>query len=221
MNIELISTSDGSNTLFIPSMNETYHSIHGALTESMHVFIEHGFKKISEKYDDIRVFEVGFGTGLNALLTQEIALQSKKRTEYHSIETFPLSIELMQQYAQTSISGISSDTFLKMHNAPWDKNLEFHDYFKFKKIHGDLLKYAFNETYHLIYFDAFAPEKQEEMWSDEIFSALYNALVQGGVLTTYCVKGIIRRRLKKIGFNIEKLPGPKGGKREMLRATKE
>ena len=221
MKIELIQTSDGSDSLYVPELDETYHSIHGAMTESQHVFIENGYLEACKMFDQIRLFEVGFGTGLNALLTMQKANALQQFTEYHSIELYPLSRALMQKFNQHKEGDFNFEAMRSLHDRPWNKSFKMSPYFQLKKTQANLLNYNLSERYNLIYFDAFSPDKQEDMWSVDVFERLYNALEKGGILTTYCVKGIIKRRLKEIGFTIEKLKGPERGKREMLRAIKD
>jgi len=221
MKIELIQTSDGSDSLYVPELDETYHSIHGAMTESQHVFIENGYLEACKMFDQIRLFEVGFGTGLNALLTMEKAETLHHPTDYHAIELHPLPEAIMHKFNQHKEGDFNFEAMRSLHDRPWNKSFKMSPYFQLKKTQANLLNYNLSERYNLIYFDAFAPEKQAEMWSESIFKSLYNALESGGIMTTYCVKGIIKRRLKEIGFTIEKLAGPIGGKREMLRAIKE
>ena len=221
MKVELIRTSDGSDSLFVPELDETYHSKHGALTESQHVFIDNGYIAASNRFENIRLFEVGFGTGLNAFLTMQKAKSLQCTTEYNAIELYPLSKIILRRFNQNSEGDFNIEALLSMHNCSWDQLIQLNPYFQLRKIQADFLDYQMNGQFNLIYFDAFAPEKQIDMWSKDIFERLYNALEKGGILTTYCVKGIVKRRLKEIGFTIERLPGPLGGKREMLRATKE
>ena len=220
--MELVITGDGSHTLYIPELNEHYHSTFGAVTESMHVFIKAGLGFLSNKRQ-VTVFEVGFGTGLNALLTCMAAIEQKSSFTYYAIEKNPLDIEVAGKLNYTPILShrLNSQTlFLAIHQAPWNKTSIINPYFQLHKIHGSLIGFLPDFTYDVIFFDAFSPEKQPEMWTPEIFKKLYLNLNPGGVLTTYCVKGAVKRMLKDAGFVIEKLPGPPG-KREMLRGVKK
>ena len=239
-------TEDGSATLFVPELNEHYHSVKGARTESQHIFIDMGLKASAAIRP--RVLEIGFGTGLNALLTLESAGQEKRAVHYTGIELYPLSWE------EVDVLNYSDHPLFKeLHTAPWDTDVNITPYFTLHKIQGDVNKVISGERlgisverleirdkspinhsslianplsltpnpyFDLVYFDAFAPEKQPEMWSEELFRNIYASMNANGILTTYCAKGVIRRLLQAVGFTVERLPGPPGGKREILRATK-
>lgn len=213
-------TEDGSATLYVPQLDEHYHSTKGARTESQHIFIEMGLH--ASKVAHPRILEIGFGTGLNALLTLEEAEQSKRSMHYTSIELYPL------QWSEVEVLQYSTHPlFRTLHEASWEENVTITPYFTLRKLQTDLTVLSTQQpevlspaSVDVIYFDAFAPEKQPEMWSESIFRALYTALAYEGVLTTYCAKGVVRRMLQSIGFKVERLPGPPGGKREILRATK-
>ena len=194
--ITLEPTADGSNTLYVPELNEHYHSVKGALTESAHIFIQMGLNHAQAI--NPRVLEIGFGTGLNAFLTLLEAEKSQRAIHFTSIERFPLPEEIVRGLAYPeTIAPEECEKFYALHTAP------------------------FSECYDVVYFDAFAPEKQPEMWSQPLFDNLYRQMNPGGILTTYCAKGVVRRMLQAAGFTVERLPGPPGGKREILRATKE
>ncbi len=211
--VELKMSDDGSHTLFVPELNEHYHSVYGARTESMHVFIESGLNQIRAK--NIRILEIGFGTGLNVLLT---ALNRNDKTvEYHSIEKYPLNSEL-ESLLQYSPNQDEQETILfrEIHNSPWNNITEIAPGFTLLKWEADLLTANFISSYDLVYFDAFAPDIQPEMWSESVFKNIYNAMNEGGILTTYSAKGVVRRTLQKVGFTVERIPGPPH-KREMLR----
>ncbi|MEY8719785.1 tRNA (5-methylaminomethyl-2-thiouridine)(34)-methyltransferase MnmD [Bacteroides stercorirosoris] len=207
-------TEDGSATLFVPELNEHYHSVKGARTESQHIFIDMGLKASAAPQP--HVLEIGFGTGLNALLTLEAAGQEKRPVHYTGIELYPLAWE------EVNALGYSDNpSFERLHTAPWEEDVEISPYFTLRKIKGDantVINSSFSPS--VVYFDAFAPEKQPEMWNEQLFRSLYVTMNTGGVLTTYCAKGVIRRLLQAVGFRVERLPGPPGGKREILRATK-
>ena len=215
-NRQLQLTADGSPTLYLPDLDEHYHSVKGALTESMHIFIGCGLHHVERSR--IRVFEVGFGTGLNAALT---ALHcGLVAVDYYSIERYPISAE----EAEAIVGGLDADVSAMLrcvHSCAWDKPCQLTPQFSLSKINGDLITVQLPRDIDVVYFDAFAPEKQPEMWSPEIFANFYDAMAQGGVLVTYCAKGIVRRTLQAVGFTVERLPGPPGGKREILRATKK
>lgn len=215
---ELQETADGSHTLFIPEMDEHYHSVNGAVQESRHVFIEAGLHHQAKK--DITVFEIGFGTGLNAFLTLLDAEENGRKVDYHSVELYPLEQELVQSlnYGDV-ICPEKKDLFQALHTAPWNEVACITDLFTLHKIQGDNNSCALPEGIDLVYFDAFAPDKQPEMWNQEIFNRLYAHMAQGGILTTYCAKGAVRRMMKEAGYSVERIPGPPG-KREMLRAIR-
>lgn len=215
---ELQETADGSHTLFIPQMDEHYHSVNGAVQESRHVFIEAGLHHQDKK--DITVFEIGFGTGLNAFLTLLDAEDKNCKIDYYSVELYPLEPEIVQalNYGEL-ICPEKKDLFYALHAAAWDKTEYITDYFTLHKIHGDNNNCLLPDDIDLVYFDAFAPDKQPEMWNQEIFDKLYAHMSEGGILTTYCAKGVVRRVMQKAGYSVERIPGPPG-KREMLRAIK-
>ena len=222
MHLEIRQTKDGSNTLYVPELNEHYHSVHGALQESQHVFIKHGLAHVLEYRKDIKILEVGFGTGLNAILTFPSALARKAFIQYDTLEKYPLAQEMVAQlnYDQLILNPELYDVFLRMHQAPWNQPETLIPYFTLQKIHETLEEFCLPEAYYdLVYFDAFAPEKQPELWADDIFAKLFRAVRPGGVLVTYCAKGSFKRSLKAAGFETEALPGPPG-KREMTRGTR-
>lgn len=218
--ITLEPTADGSNTLYVPELNEHYHSVKGALTESAHIFIQMGLNHAQAA--NPRVLEIGFGTGLNAFLTLLEAEKSQRTIHFTSIERFPLSEDIVRKlsYPET-IAPEECEKFYALHTAPWNQEVKISPYFTLHKIEGDFTHFSFSEYYDVVYFDAFAPEKQPEMWSQPLFDNLYRQMNPGGILTTYCAKGVVRRMLQAAGFTVERLPGPPGGKREILRATKE
>lgn len=214
-------TADGSHTLFVPGLDEHYHSVNGAIQESTHVFIEAGLKYC--KKDVIHIFEIGFGTGLNAFLT---LLSSRNRTNkihYTSVEAYPLSNTIIQKLNYShNHSQTDQDLYYKLHTAEWGKEVEITPNFTLTKIKADFTHFDFTQiTYNIdiIYFDAFAPDKQSDMWTQEIFDKLYSITGNSGLLVTYCAKGAVRRMMQQAGYTTERLPGPPG-KREMLRATK-
>lgn len=212
-------TADGSKTLFVPQLDEHYHSVKGALTESMHIFIRTGF--LHCRLSAPRVLEIGFGTGLNAFLTLLEAEKTHRTTHYTSLELNPLPIDTVREmnYAQIVDADRAND-YMGLHLAPWNRPVTLHPHFIIEKIKADYVRWQPVSRYDLIYFDAFAPEKQPEMWSQELFDRLYHCLNPQGILVTYCAKGVVRRMLQASGFRVERLPGPPGGKREILRGTK-
>lgn len=220
-----IVTEDGSHTLYIPEMDEHYHSVHGAVQESTHVFIETGFK--AKDRNEYNVLEIGFGTGLNALLTAMEAAKQEVKVYYTTLELYPLSPEITDHLNYPSVLGLNEqDTqiYQRILDAKWSEKeadfIEITSGFYIRKLFVDFTKYPFLEKYNLIYFDAFAPDKQPEMWDSALFDRISEATEVGGILTTYCAKGVVRRALIAAGFNVERLPGPPG-KREMLRGTKK
>jgi len=171
---------------------------------------------------EARILEIGLGTGLNCFLTLMEAETSQRKVHYTGIERFPLNMEVIQKLDYPSMIGRGhEDDYFAIHQAPWGEDTELSPWFTLHKIEGDFTHYHFEKGYDIIYFDAFAPEKQPEMWEQSLFDGLYQTLNEGGVLTTYCAKGVVRRMLQSAGFKVERLPGPPGGKREILRATKE
>lgn len=220
--IKIEETEDGSATLYLSEMDEHYHSTHGAIQEAMHVYIQTGLTRLFEKRADkepAAVFEVGFGTGLNALLTLIACEEAQRAVVYHAIELHPLSNAITEQlnYAQTE----QQQAFFKqLHAAPWDVEVPISDFFTVKKIKADLTTYRFEQKYDLFYFDAFAPDKQPDLWQEKIANSVSENCFTGGFLTTYCAKGVVRRMFEKSGFKMERLPGPPG-KREILRGRKE
>ncbi|MGC9471643.1 MAG: tRNA (5-methylaminomethyl-2-thiouridine)(34)-methyltransferase MnmD [Bacteroidales bacterium] len=218
MKTEIILTEDGSHTLFIPRMNERYHSVHGAIRESQHVFISAGLAAIQKS--SIRVCEVGLGTGLNLLLTWRYAIQSKKEVLYHGIEKYPLPDSVISRLNYGDLLGNEAKhAFAEIHRAPWDQDTELEHGFVFRKIYGDMHTYQMELTPDVVYFDAFGPDKQPDIWNIELFEKIYRAIHPGGLLVTYSSKGSVKRMLKETGFTVETLKGPPG-KREMLRAIK-
>ena len=222
--LELISTNDGSHTIFVPSLNETYHSRKGAISESRYVFIEKGLSffhnKINKK--NISVFEVGFGTGLNGVLSFEWHLKYQQQIFYHTIEPDPLPVDLIKQlnYPGLLNDKVLSETFFKMHNCAWDEITDITDGFQmFKQMVRLENLTGPSINIDLIFFDAFAPGKQPEIWDIENLQKLSQWMNSGGILVTYCAQGAFRRNLIQAGFEVEKLPGPLG-KKEMIRAYK-
>jgi tRNA U34 5-methylaminomethyl-2-thiouridine-forming methyltransferase MnmC len=221
MKIERVITGDGSDTLFSPEIREHYHSTFGAIQESRHVFIEAGFIPKC-KASGVDLLEIGFGTGLNAFLTMIEAERLAIPVRYTAIEPFPLEKEIFQQmnYPGQTGEGKYRSGFLSLHNAPAGKWVPITVNFSLKKITCKVQDVIFDPgSFDVVYFDAFSPEVQPEMWTPEIFTRLFSSMRHGSVLTTYCAKGTVRRGLTGSGFTVEKLPGPPG-KREITRATK-
>lgn len=217
MKKKLIVTRDGSHSFFVPDLEEVYHSRHGAINEAKHVFIKNGVCCSSKK--NIRILEIGFGTGLNALLTKLHADKNKIQIFYNALELFPLEKKEYCKLNFTKKIGVEKKELLNLHKAPFEKRIRMSDYFILLKNHQDVLNFTATEQFDIIYFDAFAPDKQPELWGKKIFFRMYESLKRNGCIVTYCAKGIIKRRLKLIGFDIEVLVGPPG-KKEMIRANK-
>ncbi|MFB6342051.1 tRNA (5-methylaminomethyl-2-thiouridine)(34)-methyltransferase MnmD [Saccharicrinis sp. FJH62] len=219
--LKIKKTEDGSATLFVPELNEHYHSYKGAVRESLHVFIQAGLEELSRARKNIRILEIGFGTGLNALLTLDYTFSDPElKVHYTTLEKYPLDLNLIIQLNYTAHSNNTiRELFSDIHQAPWNLVSEITDRFSILKLEADLTQEIDLENCDLVYFDAFAPEKQPEMWDEAIFETIYGAMNKGGILVTYCAKGEVRRRMQRAGFNVERLPGPPG-KREMLRARK-
>lgn len=206
--IEIITTSDGSHSLLNTELDETYHSRHGALQESLHVFIRNGLDIVDK--DEVNVFEVGFGTGLNALL----AAQSKKKVNYTSIEAYPLPEEVYSQ-----LNYEPKDFLLELHRAAWNHKSQISN-LKLIKFHTTLESITLSPNqFDVIFFDAFAPSKQPEMWELPMIKKVCDSLMPGGLFVTYCAKGQLKRDLKSMGMEVETLAGPPG-KKEMVRARK-
>jgi tRNA U34 5-methylaminomethyl-2-thiouridine-forming methyltransferase MnmC len=206
--LKIITTSDGSHSLLNVDLDETYHSRHGAVQESMHVFIKNGLDVYVK--EETNVFEVGFGTGLNALLT----LLSGRRVNYTTIETFPLGEEIYNQ-----LNYEPKDVLQQLHHAPWNQGSQIGDV-KLTKLHIDLESISLQPVYDIVYYDAFAPSKQPAMWEFPLIEKVCNALTPGGLFVTYCAKGQLKRDLRSLGLDVETLAGPPG-KKEMVRAVKK
>lgn len=216
--LSIETTADGSPTLYRSDIDEHYHSVKGAEAESRHVYIEAAWLTAGERFGRIRLFEVGFGTGLNAAMTAVAALSRRIPTEYYSVELLPLAGDTIDALTP-AIAPDYHEAFRAVNQCEWDEPVDINPYFRLHKISGDFLQLSLPGQLNCIYYDAFSPEKQPQMWSDANLRRIHCAMVPGGVLTTYCAKGAIRRSLEHTGFRVERLPGPPGGKREILRAT--
>lgn len=220
--VELLITGDGSHTLHVPGLHENYHSVHGAIAESRHIFINAGLTFVIQNHKRIKILEIGFGTGLNGLLTMIESAKTGIQIDYSSLELYPLPEEVYSKlnYAEMIDFLGAADVFSQIHSCPWNMEVQLSDTFHLNKIHASLLDYQpGKEEFDLVYFDAFGPDVQPEMWSEEVFKKMAFALKTNGILVTYSTKGTVKRNLKSAGFSIEKLAGPKG-KREILRAVK-
>ena len=253
MNEALRLCEDGSHTLYSEKAGECYHSIHGALNESLHIFIDSGFRAVLNGFEDrqigtvvprlslnsddcnqetanpeagtdsttVRILEVGFGTGLNALLTAVLSDNEHILVSYLGLEPFPIETDTVQQLNYSSIlAGKSNLFFNAMHESEWETSLLIHPCFNFRKKKTGFMDADLpNDGFDLIYFDAFSPEAQPDLWEPEVFEKCFRVLAKDGVLVTYCAKGRVKRALKAAGFTVENLPGPPG-KREITRARK-
>ena len=229
MKREIFITSDGSTSIHLPDWNEQYHSKHGAIQEAYHVFIKAGFEKfldtISQKKEstqtNLSILEIGFGTGLNAFITFIEADKKNIKIDYVGVEAYPVAADEVEKlnYVAELKAENNQLVFNEMHTTSWDEKHTISDDFNLTK-----RKQFFNEiddenTFDVIYFDAFGATNQPELWTEEIFQKMFTALKVGGILTTYAAKGSVRRAMQSVGFTVERLAGPPG-KREMLRAVK-
>lgn len=215
---EIRITEDGSHTLYLPAIDECYHSAHGAIQESSLIFITYGLQACRK--DTINVLEIGFGTGLNSFLTALYAEKNQKKIRYVALELFPLEVKkAVSLNFPEAIDSSKRELFEKLHTSHWDQETVVSPYVDLLKIKTDFTKFSFDHNFDVIYFDAFSPDKQPEMWTENMFKKLYQASNNDAILTTYCCKGSVKRALKSAGFSIEKLAGPVG-KREVLRARK-
>jgi len=218
MKTELLITEDGSHTLFVPEIDECYHSSHGAIQESRHIFIEAGLKMCFK--NEINILEIGFGTGLNAFLALIEGERAGKKINYTTLEKFPVELEMINNLNFANQLESNKISFFQfMHQSEWNKVIEITPQFLLTKIECDFTSYNIESQYDVVFFDAFSPEKQPEMWTEEQFSKIFQHCNPGAILTTYCAKGIVRRALQNVGFKVERLDGPPG-KREILRASK-
>jgi tRNA U34 5-methylaminomethyl-2-thiouridine-forming methyltransferase MnmC len=224
MKREIIITKDGSHSFSIPGMKLTYHSAHGAIHESTHVFIDGGLHYMAGQVNSpgtLNIFEMGFGTGLNVLLTLIETGEKKQRVFYETVETSPLEISeaiLLNYCGQLQRPGLKI-IFEQLHTCEWNKEIEITPCFTFKKNNTNLLDFSGNKLFNLVYFDAFAPAVQPELWTAVVFSKLYRQMETNGILVTYCSKTIVRKAMEAAGFKVTKIAGPYG-KREMVRAIK-
>jgi tRNA U34 5-methylaminomethyl-2-thiouridine-forming methyltransferase MnmC len=210
-------TSDSSHTLFSKQFNENYHSTYGAIQESLHIFIEAGLN--SSHQTEIQLLEIGFGTGLNALLALDWSIRKNKKVDYFGIEAFPVDSEILAHLNYCEKLQLEKSVFDQIHASKGTQNKItslFSACIQNKKIQDMLLP---NKLFDVVFFDAFSPEVQPEMWEVELFQKIGFSMKAGGILTTYSSKGMVKRALQSAGFSIEKLPGPPG-KREFLRATR-
>ncbi len=223
MERNIIITIDGSSSVEIPSLGETYHSHHGAIQESLHVFINAGLLPLigSTLHHPFAILEIGFGTGLNALLTLMEADKTGHPVHYTTLEPFPLEANEVAalNYCDRLIRPDLQQVFNQLHDSSWEEDVLPHPFFTLHKTTTSLQEYSLDRQVNLVYFDAFSPKTQPELWTQAMFTKLYGMMVPNGVLVTYCSKSIVRNALKSAGFLVEKIQGPRG-KREMVRARK-
>ena len=229
MKREIFITSDGSTSIHLPDWNEQYHSKHGAIQEAYHVFIKAGFEKfmdtISQKKEstqtNLSILEIGFGTGLNAFITFLEADKKNIKIDYVGVEAYPVAADEVEKlnYVAELKAENNQLVFNEMHTTSWDEKQTISDNFNLTKRKQFFADINDENTFDLIYFDAFGATNQPELWTEEIFQKMFTALKVGGILTTYAAKGSVRRAMQSVGFTVERLAGPPG-KREMLRAIK-
>ena len=223
MKREIIQTADGSGTIFLPEWNEHYHSKHGAIQEARHVFMHTGLEYFLEVHrpERLSVLEIGFGTGLNALLTMIEAEETHIPVQYTGVEAYPVSAAELSalDYAEQVGANQAPHMFRKMHEVAWETEQQVTRYFALEKKKMFFSDISDSRTFDLIYYDAFGPRVQPELWTEAVFLKMFRLLNKEGVLVTYSAKGSVRRAMQTAGFKVERLPGPPG-KREMLRAIK-
>lgn len=218
--LRIVQTKDGSNTVLNMELGSTYHSRHGAITESKHVFLDKGLRKqLERQVTDITLLEMGLGTGLNALLTLKEVLHQPVRINYHSLELYPIPESVWSTFKLPNELSDFETEFEEMHTSDWGMKIQLSDNFEITKHQISLLDFVGDVRFDVVYFDAFEPETQPELWTEEVFSRLFEMMNLEGVLTTYCCKGYVRRNMISAGFVVEKVAGPPG-KREMLVAKR-
>ncbi|HAW52794.1 MAG TPA: SAM-dependent methyltransferase [Flavobacteriales bacterium] len=217
----LVPTKDGSSTILDPETGDHYHSMHGAEQEARHVFIEMGLKNCLKKKKEIQLLEVGFGTGLNAILSLEHAsAQSNVNVIYTGLEPYPLEKSLYNNLFFNVLKHPDlRDIFLGMHQSEFNLKMRLMPSFQFEKKQVKLMDYPTHGKFDLIYYDAFGPSYQPEMWGPEAVEHVCSLMKPNACLVTYCAQGSFRRTLESVGLNVERLKGPPG-KREMIRATR-
>jgi tRNA U34 5-methylaminomethyl-2-thiouridine-forming methyltransferase MnmC len=218
---EIIITSDGSTTIHIPEWNEQYHSKYGAIQESKHVFIEKGLYYYLQNNTTsvLNILEIGFGTGLNAIITLLESNRLQQSIHYTGLEAYPVEMSEIKKLNYSVELNCSKKDYNNLHQSQWEKKIVFDQFFSLEKRKQLFSEIVDKNRYHIIYFDAFGARVQPDLWTEHIFIKMYDALILGGVLVTYSAKGSVRRAMQSSGFLVERLPGPRG-KREMLRATK-
>ena len=219
---KIIVSDDGSHTIELIGQNEQYHSTHGAIQESNHVYITHGLERKVIQNKELHILEVGMGTGLNVFLSWFYAKKHQLKIVYHAIEAYPISQDLWSQlnYSQSIDHGSAKEVFSKIHSSPWGQEIALDDQFilikKEEPIQSSILPEA---TFDVVYYDAFNPDLEPDLWTEQVFRKIYHSMKECSILSTYSTKGVIKRAMKECGFKIEKKPGPPG-KREILNAIK-
>jgi len=219
--VEIFATEDGSHSLLSEKFGVTYHSKHGAVQESQHVFIEAGLHPKSVDSKELSILEIGMGSGLNVFMTYLEAKKMGLTVDLTTYEIFPISVKQAKELNYASVLNAEKEAFIfeKIHACEWERSIDLSSFFTIKKQQKNFLEIEDMAKYDVIYFDAFAPNAQPELWEAALLQKMYNALKTGGVMTTYCAKGVVKRTLKSVGFEIEAILGPPG-KREMTRAWK-
>ncbi|WP_447642756.1 MULTISPECIES: tRNA (5-methylaminomethyl-2-thiouridine)(34)-methyltransferase MnmD [Chitinophagaceae] len=219
-NRKILLTEDGSPSIMVPSLNISYHNIHGAILESRIVYIHNGLQYLTDNKGSISIFEMGLGTGLNAMLSWELAKIQHKTIQYTAVECYPLEEHLWRSYLEYNCFSQTQKSFLeRIHMAEWERCVQLDTCFSLTKRKVPLQDFSVNHKFNIVYFDAFDPVIQPDLWTEAVFNKIFNLLNNNGIMVTYCSKGLVRRLLEKIGFLVEKLPGPPG-KREVIRARK-
>lgn len=218
-NVKVIFTKDGSKTLHMPEHNEQYHSIHGAINEAEHVFIKNGLRECEQ--DKLTIFEMGFGTALNAFMTYLESKKTSQNVRYYTIENNPLPLKLVESLEYPDILNARNEEsiFSLLHTSEWNALTTITPTFELFKISDDIQKLTLDDKVDLVYYDAFGPRVQADLWTERIFIIISAVMKPESILVTYCAKGEVKRILKRLGFVVETLPGPPG-KREMVRAKK-
>lgn len=221
MKREFMTTGDGSKTIHLPDWNEQYHSKHGAIQEALHVFIQEGLSHFIKTHPkkEIRLLEIGFGTGLNALLTWKEATKENLPIHYTGVEAYPVLASEVEQLNYPNLIDVPATLFERFHQSQWEEDVDIPPCFILHKTNQRFEDLEYSSSFNLIYYDAFGARVQPELWTEALFTKMYQALEDQGVLVTYAAKGSVRRAMQAVGFKVERLPGPPG-KREMLRATK-
>ncbi len=216
--VHVVETTDGSQTLSIDGGIEHYHSINGAIAEALHVYIDAGLAPFAGR--EVNVFEVGFGTGLNAMLAYQFAVCNATKVNYTSVERYPLPLNIVEKLTYPEQVELDREKYFNaLHSAPWNSKVELDPCFTLQKVEVDLVEYSPSAEIDVVFFDAFAPDLQPQLWSLQVFERIYKTMNVGGVLVTYSSKGFVKNNLRESGFNVKRLPGPKG-KRHMILAQK-